>query len=231
MNHPVQYQHRIPEVYLKPFGYRFQKKWYISVLDMAKDHTEQMPISEFTAEANQFDYDLLEDIEDRRHFEKLCASIEGKYGRVLKSVRKGQISESERQTVCQFMATLIVRSRRKRDFFSSLSNDHLTKERFFEEISMLNEDIRYDLDLINNSLSKNEAVKLMSTVAGEHLAKCLSQFEFVILKATSGKSWFTSDNPVVIHDTEYEGMIISFESEVYFPISKNYCFFLLSSER
>lgn len=225
MNHPVQHQHRLPEVYLKPFGYRFEKKWYISVLDMTKDHTEQMPVSEFTAEPNLFDYDLLDEMEDRRHFEKLCARIETKYATILKSVRKGQISEAEQLTVCEFMATLIVRTKSKREFFSGLSTDHRTKERFFEEITMLNEELRSDLDLINDGLSKDESVKLISTVTGEHLAKCLSQFDFVILKAPSGKSWFTSDNPVVIHDTEYEGMIISFESEVYFPFSKNYCFF------
>jgi len=227
VNHPVQYQHRLSEVYLKPFGYRYQRQWYISVLDMQKNHTEQMLISEFTAGPNIFDYELLEDMEERRHFEKLCARIESQYGGILKSVRKGQISSQQHLTICEFMATLVVRSERKRDFFSGLSADHRTRQKFFDEITFLNEDLRSDLDLINQGLSGEEAIKLIATVAGEHLAKCLAQFEYVILKApsTDGKKWFTSDNPVIIHETENFGSIISAESEIYFPVSKDYCFF------
>jgi len=232
VNPTIQYQHRLPQVYLKPFGYRHQKKWYISVLDKYKGHTEQMPISEFTAGPNIFDYELLEIPDERRHFEKLCARIEAKYSHVLKSIRKGQYSQDEHITVCEFMATLVARSEQMRDFFSSLSTDYRTRQKFFDEITFLNEEVRSDLDLIKAGLSNHEAMKPIATVAGEYLAKCLTLFEYVILKAPAaeGKKWFTSDNPVIIHETRNFGSIISAESEIYFPISKDYCFFFYHSQ-
>jgi hypothetical protein len=43
----------------------------------------------FHREQNAFDYSILPDIEDRRHFEKLCGKIEAQYPSIAKSVKKG----------------------------------------------------------------------------------------------------------------------------------------------
>jgi hypothetical protein len=89
MQPDVQLQHKFPQVYLKPFGYKEHECWYISVLERNTNKADQMDISTFTAEQNAFDYSILPDIEDRRHFEKLCGKIEAQYPSIAKSVKKG----------------------------------------------------------------------------------------------------------------------------------------------
>jgi hypothetical protein len=55
MEPEFQLQHRLSQVYLKPFGYKEKGRWYISVLEKGKDNTEQKEIESFTAEENILD--------------------------------------------------------------------------------------------------------------------------------------------------------------------------------
>lgn len=231
--HPKsQYQHRLPKVYLKPFGYPHRGRWYISVLEKGKDSTEQMDIETFTAELNAFDYSVLPDIEDRRHFELLCSKIETRYHQSVKSIKRGQLGVKEWQSVCEFMATLIARSESERTFYRHILKEKQTREQFFNEVTMFNEPLRDDLDIIAMGLDIEDQVQLLSVIAGEHLAKCLTRFQFRILKVPSngGKKWFTSDNPVVINKQGHYGWLLPLEAEIYFPVSKEYCLFLYHEE-
>lgn len=90
-----QYQHRLPKVYLKPFGYPERGRWYISVLEKGKNSTMQMEIESFTAELNAFDLSILPDIKDRRHFELLCVKIEARYPQSVKALKNGQLGVKE----------------------------------------------------------------------------------------------------------------------------------------
>lgn len=222
-----QLQHRLPQVYLKPFGYRERGRWYISVLEKSKNFTEQKLISEFTAEENVFDFDILPDIHDRRHFEMLCAKIEAQYPVVLKSIKKGGISSKQHNILCQFMATLIARAKSIREYFEALIRNYQTRTKFLDEICMFNEEARSDLDIIINNHKIDEVLRVVSFIAGEHMAKCIHRLQYIILRSPqgNGKRWFTSDSPVVIDKQNNYAWLIPPESEIYFPISKDYCFF------
>ena len=53
-----------------------------------------------------------------------------------------------------------------------------------------------------------------------------SDFDYVILKDYQKRGWITTDNPVVIINNFNEYTLFSKETEIYFPISKNYCFYI-----
>lgn len=83
------------------------------------------------------------------------------------------------------MATLIARSKEERNFYRDVLKESDTREQFFDEITMFNEEMRDNLDLISMGLSIEDQVQLLSLIAGEHLAKCLINFQYRILKAPS----------------------------------------------
>jgi len=220
-----QLQHRLPKVYLKQFSYRENGRRFISVLKKNKNKTEQKDIETFTAETNIFDYSILPDIAERRHFEKICNKFETQYPGIIESIRKGSPTPNNWFILIQFMATLIVRTESNRIFYSDLIAKADTKKKFFDEITIFNEDLRSDLDIIAWEYGIEETLRPISVMVGEHIAKCLSRFSYVILKAPSPKKWFTSDDPVVIDKQGEYGYLIPIETEIYFPITKDYCLF------
>jgi hypothetical protein len=228
MEPEIQMQHRLPKVYLKRFGYRENGRRYITVLEKNKNKTEQKDIETFTAEANIFDYSILPDIKERRHFENLCNKLETQYPNIIESIKKGSLLSEQWAILCQFIATLIARSGSTRIFYSDLVQRVDTKKKFFDEITIFNEEYRSHLDVFAWEYSPEETIRFISVVAGEHIAKCLSKFSYVVLKAprNTGKKWFTSDDPVVIDKQGEYGYLIPIEAEIYFPITKDYCLFV-----
>ena len=53
-----------------------------------------------------------------------------------------------------------------------------------------------------------------------------SNFDYVILKDFTNRGWATSDNPVVIRNNINENTLLAKETEIFFPISPNYLFYL-----
>jgi hypothetical protein len=54
-HHESQKQHRVPQVYLKQFGFEKDKIWYVTIFNPTKNYTEDVPIKEFNYAINEFD--------------------------------------------------------------------------------------------------------------------------------------------------------------------------------
>ena len=87
MEPELQNQHRVPQVYLKQFGYKLGGKWNVCVLDRAKNQIEDIPVREFSVTINEFDYPS-EKMSERRHFENTASFIEGMYYDVVKHIKQ-----------------------------------------------------------------------------------------------------------------------------------------------
>ena len=58
MYHPNQDQHKVPQVYLKQFGYvDANNQWKVSIMERDSTFTRQKSIKSFTAKTNIFDLD------------------------------------------------------------------------------------------------------------------------------------------------------------------------------
>ena len=60
-----QRQHKVPQVYLKHFGYEEEGKWYVSLNKSGEYFSKQELIETFTVETNIFDLPFKDMIERR----------------------------------------------------------------------------------------------------------------------------------------------------------------------
>lgn len=53
-----------------------------------------------------------------------------------------------------------------------------------------------------------------------------SNFDYVLIEDYDNRGWATTDNPVIIKNNINEATLFSRETEIYFPISKDYCIYI-----
>lgn len=229
---PTQEQHRISKTYLNAFSFRDQNQAIrISVLELGNSKIQHKHVKSFTKVVNLFD-SALADPEFVRYFEKWSSKIETHYPKVLKSISEtGILVDENRNHLIRFVSNLLIRQIRFREFFLiKIFEHHHTRKKLFNEISIFHsdpEESKKIWELIDPNLSAKEQLNLFAGEIWNHLMAALSRFTFVILKANPDTYWFTTDNPVIIdtRDNE-EAWILPPQSEIYFPLSKDYLLFL-----
>ena len=132
-----------------------------------------------------------------------------------------------------YIANLICRARPYRELFEDYFKYRHVKEAFLREITMFKPE---ELPILKESLSYIPEETHLNYVTGHimnFLVTVFRSFHCVILKDYANRGWFTSDNPVIIEtqedlkelSDEYQ-WTIPIESEIYFPLSPDYCAFL-----
>jgi len=227
-------QHRISQVYLRQFGYLKDGKWFISVWDKSTNHTDYVLIENFTKETNVFDLPFFEKLEDRRLFENKSVLIEREYKIIIDTItNQKQLTLRHRDLLCHYIPNLICRARPYRDLFQRYLDHHVLREAFLNEITMFTPD---ELPHLKTSLSNIPETTHLNYVIGHimnYLVKVIRNFNFIILKDYGNRGWFTCDNPIII-DTQEDPLketdewlwLVPVESEIYFPLSPDYCAFL-----
>lgn len=228
--HPEkQKQHRLSQVYLKKFGYEEKGIWMVSILKLGAEITENVKISEFTAEENIFDLPF-KDFEIRRHFETLSGRIENDYPRLINNIENQKLlTPKDKDLLNYFVPNILCRTEDFRFFIKSLLDDVNTRNKLLNEITLFRQDdgqTELLLDILHPETHTNIVIgQLMN-----HLVYVFRRFKKIILKSPNGYGWLTSDNPVCIDLHGQNEWIIPIEAEVYFPLSKNYCVFLFNEE-
>lgn len=233
MNSPeYQKQHRISKVYLKEFGYKKGDEWYISVWEKSKNYTDNIRIDEFTAETNIFDLPF-EDLSIKRHFENTSQKIEDRYKTILNTIRnQNPLNPKHLDLLCHYIANLICRSKPSREYFQFLLENDMARNYFLEEITMFEPEILLELKDSFPLIPSEHRLNLAIGYIMNYLVRVLRNFTFVILESMPEKGWFTSDNPILIDSQESYNLdpseylhVIPIESEIYFPLSIEYCLF------
>lgn len=229
---PNQDQHKLPQVYLKEFGYLNKEQWTVSVQKRDEKFTRQKSIGSFTSETNVFD---IESEDDRfpRMFESLNCDLENLYREMLKDIDDNdEIPDKCWEIIVQFTPNMMVRSDHWRDFikeilesknkntFLEITISVLSKS--FEDLQSLKEKNFYKVisegELTNSKL--NRVLILFLNYIFHHLRT----LNLIILEAPEGKEFFTSDCPVNFKPNQIEGKkgLFSINTEVYFPLSPKY---------
>lgn len=233
MSHPkYQKQHRISKVYLKEFGYQKDGKWYISIWEKSKDYTDNILIEEFTTETNIFDLPF-DEASIKRHFEDTSQKIETQYKIVLNAIKKQQqLTHRHQDLLCHYTANLICRSKLNRAYFQSRLNSEIAISCFLEEITMFEPESLQELKGMHLLVPSEHRLNLVIGNVMNYLVRVLRCFSFSILEAIPDRGWFTTDNPVLIDPQEAANIesteylyIIPVESEIYLPLSPEYCLF------
>lgn len=223
-------QHRISQIYLKQFGFEREGKWYISVWKKFVNHTDIEWVENFSKEINVFDLPY-EDFKLRRHFENTSNIIECEYFKIINTLtHQNQLISRHKDILCHYVANLICRTKPYRDFFDLLLKDELTRNKFLSEITMFREEelseLKQFLDILNGGFQLNVAIGSLMN----HLVHVFRTFQFIILKDFDNRGWFTSDNPIILDKQNNYSWIVPVETEIYFPLSKDYCLFMFHKD-
>ena len=223
-------QHKVPQIYLKQFGYLKDNEWWISVLRKETDATNNVLIKNFTVETNVYDLPY-DDFKVKRHFENTNGTIENKYNKILSNIHhQKQITRKDKDVLNHIVASFLCRTGDFRSFIEGILHfSPESRERFIQEISVFtNNEIE-----IKKNLDDLEKEHQLNFVIGEvinHLVKVLCTFEQVIIKACDDKFWFTSDNPVCLNRQGKTDMLVPMEAELFLPLSRDYCLFMFHKD-
>ena len=213
---PYQDQHKLPQVYLKEFGYLNKEQWMVSIINKGEKFTRQKSIGSFTAETNVFD---IESEDDRfpRMFESLNCDLENLYHEMLKDLDDNdEVPDKCWEIIVQFTPNMMVRSDFWRNFVKGiLESEH--KNTFLEiTVSVLSKS--YDdlqnlkekdfYKLISNGELTNSKLNRVLILFLNYILHHLNPLKLIVLEAPDGKEFFTSDCPVNFIPNQIEGKLV-----------------------
>ena len=225
-NEPTyQGQHRISQVYLKQFGYPIEKPIKLSVYEAGRKMTSNVNISDFTKEINVFDLPFT-DPELKRHFENTSNKIETKYPVVISNLKNQmRLTPKDKDVLNHFVANILCRTYPFRTFIEGFLEQPDTRDKFINEMTMFSDnskETKWFLSLFKIDYQLNLAIGTLMN----HLVHVFRRFDKVIIKSVENKGWLTTDSPVFHEKHGHFEWIIPIESEIYMPLSKDFCLFM-----
>lgn len=221
-------QHRVSQVYLKQFGFQDKnKKWQISTWKIGDEYTSYQSIKKFTKELNIFDLPS-RDIKVKRTFEDFNGTLETHYPNVIKEIKiNRKLSERALAILAQFMINLLCRSVPFRDMIEHLLRSE-KRDYFLKEITYYHNDKGRQLTETLKNIKIDYQLNLVIFSVWYYYVNTLtsSNFDYVLIEDFDNRGWVTTDNPVIIKNSINEATLFSRETEIYFPISKDYCIYI-----
>lgn len=232
MKHPAkQNQHKLPQVYMRQFGYEKNGHSKVSVLKIGEKFTRQKSIESFLAEINIFDIES-DNPEIVRIFEALNGAFENEYLNMISEINEnGELSEKSYSILLQFIPNLIARSDQMRELVTDLMNTD-AKTNFLKIICAHKAKDFEDLEnqgfyrVMADSPVDNSIINRALVFFTDYLFRRTGYYDIVIIESQEGKPWFTTDNPVVFENRMHKFEMMGKDSEIYFPLSPKYLIYL-----
>jgi hypothetical protein len=234
-NPPKQNQHKLPQVYMREFGYDYKGQKKVSVLKIGEKFTRQKSIESFLSETNVFKIKS-ENPELENIYEDLNGLIENEYLNFISDLDNDQtLSKKSYAIILQLIPNLLCRTDEMRSLVSQLLNTD-AKTKFLKiicihmasDIETLEQKDFYKTmaeQPINGDVINRALIFLM-----DHIFRLVAHYDIVILKSQENKPWYTSDNPIVFENRMANFKIMLKESEIYFPLNPQYLLYLHHQE-
>ncbi|QMU26537.1 DUF4238 domain-containing protein [Adhaeribacter radiodurans] len=227
-----QSQHKLPQVYLKQFGYLKGNQWMVSILEKELTYSKQKSIGSFTTETNVFDIDS-EDDRLPRMFETMNADLENLYHEMLDDISKNKfIPDKCWEIIVQLTPNLMVRSDYWRNFVCEILETPNRETFLLSTLSVHAQSVhelqelknRYFYKVLSEGEINQSKVNRILLHFLNYIFHHLLTFDLIIIEAPEDKGFFTSDNPVNFKVNREEGQIGLYNknTEIFFPLSKNY---------
>ena len=224
-------QHRVSITYLDQFSFRDKNNHRkICVYERGNPITQLKNIKSFTKENNIFDLRYYTGA-TRTLFEDNCQKIETHYPSFLKSLyNNGFVDIDYKVMLSHFIPSLLCRGIPFRNEIKSLLKDDESRKLLFEEITMFEttKERFNSLTLLDPALDIDFQVNFVMICVMNFFSFIFSKFKYILLKNFDQRGCFTSDNPVIHERMGNYQWLIPFESEIYFPINRDYLLFLFN---
>jgi hypothetical protein len=227
-------QHRVSAVYLREFGFKEGEQWKITTLEKKKRELMQRigkrwvgekSIDSVTTAPNEFDLKGA-DPDLRRLLEENFSKIETDYAKLVAEVNSGSLRDETAAKIAHFIASLLIRSKRFREVIDrilSLSNAGT----FLEHMCVLMEpNTTQALVAKVMAIPIEHRLNHACVLVWHQLSIKLASFEMVVMKDYDNSGWSTSDEPVILQNNFTSNSILSIDTELWFPLSKDYCLFM-----
>lgn len=235
-----QQQHRVSQMYLKRFGYRdvYGKHW-ISALDIGKTKemqaanwftTDQLRIKHCTVTDGEFDMVGFPKLE-QKFLEEGFGKAESTYPLHLEHIAANRTwTDDQRIRVLEFMATLLVRSKRYRRLMQEMLDSPQALD-FLRTMCMWLKSEKDKEIFVNGAYNtpRDQQLNFVCAPTMHYIASTLSTFEYRVFETPDEHGWHTCDDPVVMWTTDRPHTIISLQTEVFFPLSRDYALHLCHS--
>ncbi len=229
----AQYQHVVPQVYLKQFGFQKnefgKEKWFVSVWNIERKNWEEngREIKRFSGKNNIYDLDNCIEISNRSIENDLNGKIEGRFPKIIKRLDKStMVTENLQLAIAETTANFLCRSlwaldwlkgwRTKenfRDFFDLIIDDKFSdktkSDSFFFDILTL------------NTFTEKDVINRLMIFLTSHVSDILCKASITIIKGGESFLFYTSDNPVILRNVNL-GNLEDQNMEIFFPISPKY---------
>lgn len=230
-------QHKIPQVYLRKFGYLTENNhWKVSVLKDGETWTRQKSIESFMAISNIFD--IKSDIPNISGiFEEINFDLENKYNKIINDLEINKsLNEETYSILINFIANLICRADYWRDWVMGILN-HENKENFLKitlshitsDEDFLNKNVEIEKETFYRILVDKRPEEIINRVLFylfDYIIYRLKYFDVVIMQSQQDKPWYTSSNPVVLQNNFEHFEMLDKKCEIYFPLTPKYLAFL-----
>jgi uncharacterized protein DUF4238 len=235
VNNPInQNQHKIPEVYLKQWGYiNSNNQPMVSVMKIGEKWTRQKSIGSFLSATNIFDIPDADDYRIPRVFEALNSEFDNKYNDIINDlVKNRELTEENYAILLQFIPNLMCRSDYWRDWcYELIEEGGNGKVNFIKVISAkyAKDSGDYEtfwktsplfLKLIESKT--DDIINRVLLLFTSHILDTVGHFEISFFKSEEDKFWTTSDNPVIFKNKPEGKILFGRDSEFYFPITPEY---------
>lgn len=221
-------QHRVSQVYLRQFGFQdVNKKWVVSTWKIGDEFTSYQSIKKFTKEFNIFDLPS-RNITVKRTFEDFSGTLETHYPQIVKEIKlNGSLTKRSLAILAQFMINLLCRAIPFRELIDKLLRSD-KRDFFLNEITYYHQDKGRQLIKSLNRIKIDYQLNIVIFSVWYYFVNTLtsSNFDYVLLEDFQDRGWATSDNPLIIKSNVNDVTLFSKETEIYFPISKDYCIYI-----
>lgn len=233
-----QEQHRVSATYLRQWGHLEGTQWMASAVDLhAQAHMEKIgrryagpkSIDSLTTEMNAFDMtgmgpDMLKFLETK------FGEVETPYEANVKRITQGKLTTEDHQYLAAFMGGLLVRSEKFRAMIAFILQDPDPSEALRAMGKHSDPAVVEDLVGIVTGLEVKHRMNPALAMAWEYVQYKLLGMNCVFIRAEDGKSWHTTDNPVVLKHNLSRRFLLTKDTDVYFPMTPEVCLYMYNPD-
>jgi hypothetical protein len=226
-NPSKQNQHKLPQVYLRQFGYNKDGHWKVSIKIPGEQFSRQKSIESFMSEENVFKIES-DEPKIQNIFEEFNCLLEDEYLKIIEDLDiRREFSHKSQAYLFQLIPNLLIRTDsfrlNVRDLLESDARKNFLTIICYHKVPDIAKLHESDFFRMLNEPPVDESIINKTLIFfADHIFRKLAWFEIVILKSQEDKPWYTSDNPVVFNNKMSKFNFFTDESEIYFPLNPKY---------
>ncbi|MCK5043587.1 DUF4238 domain-containing protein [Candidatus Pacearchaeota archaeon] len=224
MENKVKRQHIVPATYLRKFCFLGENK---KVVYAFNKQTKQVICiqPEKICKLKEF----YESVEEEQILEEVFSSFEKEYNEIFNKIIKGInfLDQKDKEIIAKFTSLQFLRTESNKSSWSEIPNILLETEKNIAPL------FKKQIEDALNPETIRKTNKKFILENFELFAEIILERKWILVRNKTKKPYWTSDNPITLYSpNKFGGLgLKSPESELYFPLSPEYCLLICDPEK